>query len=63
MDRYTVIFPNSDIYAMSSTPGGPQGVCMYCGTQINMAYLKQHSSRISFNNLPEAVQTKIKELS
>lgn len=62
MDRYTVIFSNNDIYAMSDNPGSPQGVCMYCGTQISLAYLKTHSAKVAINDLPNPVQSKIKEL-
>ena len=61
-DRYTVIFPNNDIFAMSHNPGSLQGVCMYCGTQINMTYLKSHSASMDINDLPDQVQSQIKEL-
>jgi hypothetical protein len=61
-DRYTVII-SSDIYTMSRDPGSPQGVCMYHGTICDREYLKQHNTKISFRDLPEAVQAKIKELS
>lgn len=61
-DRYTVIFPNNDIYAMSHNPGSPQGVCMYCRTQIDISYLKTHSARIAIRDLPNQVQSQIKEI-
>lgn len=61
-DRYTVIFPNGVIYLMSHNPGSPQGVCMYCGTQIDISYLKSHNARVAIRNLPDQVQSQIKEL-
>lgn len=60
-DRYTIII-NGHIYTMSENPRSPQGCCIYHGMQINKEYLESVSIKIDFDDLPEAMQSKINDI-
>ena len=57
-DRYTVII-DKDVYTMSANPNSPQGVNLYCGSQIDVDYLEQTNTEIPTHEAPLGIKKAI----
>ena len=60
-DRYTIII-KGHIYTMSDKPDSPMGACIYQGTMLDRDLLNRQNTKISINDLPAGIQSKIDEL-
>jgi len=62
-DRYTVVFSDGSMYAMSRDANMPNGVCMYIGNEkFTYVYPDALGKRINAKNLPEGTKKQIEYL-